>query len=80
MSIFKNINFKQDKWTTIVGILSVCIIPLLGFFGLLTPEQQEAAKTSVQQIYDAIAANSWTTLFTTVFGFVMLFIKDPKKK
>lgn len=71
-------NVKGSPVTTIVGLFLLILVPVLVFFGLVTPEQKDPLQGYLEQLWAAYQSGSLVAIFTTIAGIIGLFMKDPK--
>lgn len=66
---------KNPK-TSIVGVVSFLIIPVLVYFNILDQETGEQLKGYWSQLMNAYSSHQWETMLTIIITIIGLFSKD----
>lgn len=70
-------NIIKNPKTTIIGIVTLALIPILVYFGLLNASIQTDLNNSITDLITAIFSHNWEIVITSLMGIIsLLFAKD----
>lgn len=71
-------NVTGSPVTTIVGVILLITVPILVFFGVVTPEQKDPLQGYLEQLWNYYVQGNLVGIISIIGGIIGLFLKDPK--